>query len=346
VREAVWWCARGHAPFVTNYRQDGAERSEHRGDLFARFLDLYRAFDAGRSRFGDVVPLRLAAIALVGTEGDAVELVARVRAYDAELAPHFGWFSGVDGSVRLVLAAALLRTGDDPATFLATLERGRSLMRAAKLPRDGAHEMLAILALRRMIAPQELGGVHVDRVRSIYEEMKRSRWFLTGAGDLTACAMLYGREGTAQQICAQVDAIYGRLAGAPKIWGGEALQTAANLLGLVDVPAEEVVTRFLDVASALRDAGVKVRQSEYDDVAMLSFVPRPATHVAQMVVDYRADLRQALGRMEDDGATGIAANLTFVRMLGSASSTGTLGDAKLLLEMQAIVTWRQQSSGG
>lgn len=343
MHEAVWWSARGHACFVTSYRQDSAQHGGPQGDLFARFLALHRAFDAGRSRFADVVPLRLAALALVGVDGDAEELAARVRSYDTTLASHFGWFSGLDPSVRFVIAATLIRTGEDPPTFLAMLDRGRSLMRVANLPRDGAHEVLAILVLRRMIAPQELGGVHVDRLRSIYEEMKRRHWFLTGAGDLTACAMLYGREGTAQEICAHVDAIYERLAGAPKIWGGDALQTAANLLGLVDVPPEAAVTRFLEVATALRDAGVKVRQSEYDDVAVLSFVARPAVQVAQMVVDYLAEIRDTLGRKMGDDATGVAANLTFVRMLGSEKSTGTLGDAKRLLDMQTIVTWRQSS---
>jgi hypothetical protein len=243
-----------------------------------------------------------------------------------------------------VLAATLVRTGEDTATFLAVVEQGRSLMREARLPRGEVHQVLAILVLRRMIAPQELGGVHVDRLRSIYEEMKRRHWFLAGVEDLTACAMLYGREGTAQQICAHVDAIYQRLAKAPKIWGGDSLHLAVNVLGLVDVPAEAAATRFLDVAIALREAGVKVRQSEYDDVAVLSFVPQPAAHVARLVVEYLAELRAALGKMSSDAATGLATSLTFVRMLGSAASTGTLADAKLLLEMQAVVTMRQSGT--
>jgi hypothetical protein len=313
-------------------------------DPLARFLELHRAFDVDRGLFGDRVPLRLAAIALITAPGSAAELAATVRGYDAELDAHFPWHSSIAGAVRLVLAAALVRTGERPADFLAAVDRGRSLMRAAKLPRGEVHETLAILALRRVVAPRELDGVHIDRVRSIYEEMKRSHWFLTGADDLTACAMLHGRSGTAQQICAHIDVIYDRLADAPKVWGGDPLQTAANVLGLLDVPPEAAAQRFLDVATALRDAGVKVRQSEYDDVAVLSFVPQSAASIARTVETYVGQLHEALGRMWGESPLPLAASLTFVRMLGEGAHTGTLADAKLLLEMQSIVSMRQAAA--
>ena len=173
--------------------------------------------------------------------------------------------------------------------------------------------------------------------------MKRHHWFLTGVDDFTACAMLVGRRGTPAEIGEHCEAIYRRLAEVPKTRRGDSLQTAANVLALLELAPEEAAQRFFDVATALRDVGIAVRQAEYDEVAVLCFVPRSADKVAQTVAEYRSRIVADMSWTEKDLATSLAANLTFVRMLFDDAAVAALGDAKVLLDMQAVVAARQAS---
>jgi hypothetical protein len=325
------------------FRGHDSGTAPERIDPLARFLQLHRELDTGRGMLGDRVPLRLAAVGLITAEGDVPSLVARVRSCDAELATHFGWLSGVDQSVRLVLAAALVRANESAPEFVTALEHGRALLRSAKVRRGGVHEVLAMLVLRRVVGGGPIEPAHIERFQAIFAEMKRHHWFLTGPDDFTACAMLVGRRGTPAEIGEHCEAIYRRLADAPQTWAGDPLQNAANVLGLVELAPDEAAQRFLDVATALRAAGIRVRKAEYDEVAVLSFVPRAADKVARTVADFRQQIVAELAWTERELATSLAASLTFVRLLSDDDTIAALGDAKLLLDMQSVVAARQAS---
>lgn len=327
-----------------SFRGHDAPVAQRVGDPLARFLELHGHFDRDRKLLGDRVPLRFAAVTLVTAPGEPADLVARVRSCDAELAPHFGWFSDVDASVRLVIAAALVRGEETPAEFVAALEQGRAHMRAAKMRRGGVHEVLALFVLRRVLGGLAIEPDHIARFQAIYEQSKRHHWFLTGPEDFTTCAMLVGKAGTPEAIGEHVEAIYRRLADAPKTWGGEALQTAANVLGLVELAPDEAAARFLAVATALRDRGLRVRSAEYDEVAVLAFVPRAADRIAELVGDSRERLVAALKRLRGEMATSLAVNLSFVRLLYDEHGLAPLADAKLLLDMQSVVAARRAAN--
>jgi hypothetical protein len=316
-------------------------------DPLTRFQAFYAALDAERGLFGDRSPLRLVAVTLGTVPGDVAQLVARVRATDAELAPHYGWTSSVDRSVRMVLAAALVRTDESVASFVAGSERVSALMKEAGIKRAGVHGILAGLVLRRVVG-SEPSRTHVDRMRGIHAVMKGHHWFLTGPEDLTTCAMLVGKPGSEREIADHVEAIYRRLADAPKTWGGDPLQTAAGVLALVALSPDEAADRFLEVASALRAAGVKIGQAEYDEVAVLTFVPRSAQVIAADVAELRSRLAGELSWSEASLATSLAANLAFVRLVADERDgrVGALADAKLLLDMQSIVAMRQAAAVG
>jgi len=328
------------------FRDDRANsQSSSAIDPLARFAELFTAFDAGRKLLGDRAPLRLAAVTLVATPGDATELAARVRARAAELDPHYGgWTSSMADAVRIVLAATLVRVGESVEEFVAATTRVQALMRAAGVRKGGVHEVLASLVLRRVVqgAPTE---AHVVRMRGIYERMKHHHWFLTGPEDLAPCAMLVGKDGTPEEIGDHIEAIYARLAAAPKIWRGDELQTAANVLGLAALAPDEAVSRFLSIAAALRERKVPVRGREYDEVAVLAFLPRSASQIAERVAVMHARLTAELAWHEDSVATSLATNLAFVEQLQAEpdARVGALADAKLLLDMQSIVTVRQSS---
>lgn len=337
-RPAPW---RSPMPF-----RDDTTPSPAATDPLVRFQALYSAFDAERGLFGDRAPLRLAAVALVTVPGDVAQLVARVRATDAELAPHYGWTSSVDSGVRMVLAATLVRTGESVASFVAGAEQVAALMKGAGIKRAGVHGILAGLVLRRVVGG-EPSRTHVGRMRGIHKVMKEHHWFLTGPADLTTCALLVGKPGSAREVADHIEAIYRRLADAPKTWGGDSLQAAASVLALVALEPDEAADRFIAVASALRAAGVKIGQAEYDEVAVLTFVPRSVEVIAADVAELRSRVAKAQSWGESATATSLAANLAFVRLVADErdSRIRALADAKILLDMQSIVTMRESSGG-
>ncbi|WP_434420159.1 DUF4003 family protein [Nannocystis pusilla] len=242
-------------------------------DPLARFDELLTALDAGRGWMQDKVAIRLAAINLLVTPGDAKRLAASTRTGSAILGERLRGFSRVDESVRLVIAAQLVKADVHPEEFLDDLERVRQMFRADGLRRGGVYEVLAVLVLRRLFGRIE--QEHVERLHGIYEAMKAHHWWLTGPEDFPACAMLVGRPEEPAAIGAGTDAIYKALHEQAGLSRGDPLQTAANILYLGGVEAPVIVERFSSLLAAFRAAGAKIGTSEYDEVAILK-LRRPA----------------------------------------------------------------------
>ncbi|MCB9701815.1 MAG: DUF4003 family protein [Myxococcales bacterium] len=324
------------------FRSDDLETPHHLlpADPLARFTALYRALEDGRRWWQDDVPLRLAAITLVTTHGDPERLAAGIREADAAMSARLPWYTGISASVRLVLAAQLVKYGDSVDAFLDEVARMRALFREVGLRRDEVHEALAVLVLRRVTGGRPAGADEVARLRGIYEAMKRHHWFLTGPEDFPACAMLVGRPGTPEAIGEGVEAIYQALHRDAGAWQGDPLQTAANVLYLSGLEAHEIAQRFSALMAAFRDAGAKIGQREYDELAILCFLAQPIERIVASVVDFRDRLQSALGWTSKATAFNLAASLAFVRLVGGDVELGTLADAKLLLDMQAIVAAR------
>lgn len=311
-------------------------------DPLARFDELLTALDGGRGWMQDRAAIRLAAITLIITPGNAGRLAATVRSAAAVLDERLGWFSGVDESVRLVIAAQLVKAGEHPDSFIDALGQARELLRAHGLRRGGVYEVLAVLVLRRLVGAVE--DRHVARLHAIYEAMKAHHWWLTGPEDYPTCAMLVARPEEPQAIGDGADAIYRALHERGKLWRGDPLQTAANLLYMSGAEPPLIAGRFVDLLEAFRAAGTTIGTSEYDEVAVLSFLAQPIERVVATVTELRDGLRARLKWLGGRDALSLAAGLAFVRLAGNEGALGTLADAKLLLDMQTIVTARQAAA--
>lgn len=322
--------------------EDEAPGLELPADPLAHFEVLLTALDAGRGWLQDRVALRLAAIALLITPGDPGRLAATTRSVAAVLKERLGWFSGVDESVRLVIAAQLVKAGDHPDVFVDELERIRELFREAGVRRGGVYEVFAALVLRRVVGGVE--ALHVERFAQIYRAMKKHHWWLTGPEDFPACAMLVGRPGDPEAMGLGIDEIYRELHDRAGLARGDALQTAANLLYLAGVEAATIAGRFALLVEGFRGAGVSVGRDDYDELAILSFVAQPVEQVVATVTELKGQLRERLRWLGKGPALSLAASLAFVRLAGQGTALGTLADAKLLLDMQAIVTARQAAA--
>lgn len=77
---------------------------------------------------------------------------------------------------------------------------------------------------------------------------------------------------------------------------------------------------------------------------MSCFLARPAEHIVAAVIELRDQLCERLRWLRQGAAFSLAASLAFVRLAGERGALTTLADAKLLLDMQAIVTARQAAA--
>ncbi len=313
-------------------------------DPLARFAALHAALDSERKWLGDRVPLRLAAVSLLTTPGDAEALAAATRQQDAALRARLGWLTSVDSSVRMLIAAQMVKHGDDPQRFIDEVERVRALFRAAGLRRGGVYELLAVLVLRRVLGPTPIDAAHIGRFQGIYEAMKRHHWWLTGPEDFPACAMLLGRPEDPASIGAGADAIYRALHERAHLWRGDALQTAANVLYLAGAEPVELAERFALLLAGFRDGGARIGPEQYDELAILCFLAWPVERVLATVLEYRGELLATQSWIGKAGALNLAASLAFVRIAGADGALGPLADAKLLLDMQAIAAARQAAA--
>lgn len=316
-------------------------------DPLARFFEFEAAFEAERGFMGDHVPLRLVAANLVLNPGDAIAIATQTRATAEQLRKQLSFMSEIVSSLQLLIAAVLLQRGDNPEAFLAEVARVRPLLRAVKLRRSEVYEVVAILALRIRSGLAPISEEQVARLAEIYAQMKRHHWWLTGPEDYPACAFLVGQDNrTPEQIGQRANQIYEGLREQAKLWRGDPLQTASNMLALSPLEPAELVERFCLLAAAFKQAGVRIRQGEYDEIAVLCFLARPSERIVETVTSYAHEIRERLRWADRATAFGLAANLAFVRLVGNDPELGALADAKTLLDMQTIVAARQAAATG
>lgn len=329
------------------FRGHDGQALAHLQDPLSRFFEIEAAFEAERGFWGDRVPLRLVAANLVLSPGEAVEIAVQVRAGAEQLRKRLSFISEILPAMQLLIAAVLLQRGDQPEAFLDEVERVRPMLRGVGLRRREIYEVVAILALRIRSQLTPISKEQVVRLREIYEQMKRHHYVLTGPEDYPACAFLVGqRDRSPEEIGVRANAIYEGLREQAKLWRGDPLQTASNMLALSPLEPAELVERFCLLALGFDGAGVRIRQGEYDEVAVLCFLARPIERIVETVTGYTHRLREHLNWAERSNAFGLAANLAFVRLVGNDPELGALADAKTLLDMQTIITARQAAAAG
>ncbi|EDM78000.1 hypothetical protein PPSIR1_19364 [Plesiocystis pacifica SIR-1] len=313
-------------------------------DPLQRFRALSEAFEADAGMLTDRVPLRFVAVNLVLNPREPAELAAEVRALQAQFDANLPWYSGIAPPVRTLIAGVMIERGDDPDAFLAEVDRVRPIMREVGMRRQEIYQVLSILALR---VSNELGPIEraqVERMQAIFEAMKKHHWMLTGPEDLPACAFMSTRKEGAEALAQRATDIFSALRKTAGLWRGDPLQTASNILALSGVDAQSMAARFRLLAEQLHKRGVRVGTAEYDDVAVLCFLPQPVERVAETVANYRDVLRKDLRWSERSLAMSLAVNLAFVRLVGQDPELAALADAKSLLDMQTIVAARQAAA--
>jgi len=312
-------------------------------DPLGRFRGIYDVLNAERGWFGDASALRFSAVTAITCPGDAGTVAANIRQAADAIKEESGWFGTLSSNLRFIVGAMLVLHQDNARDFLAEVKRVRELFREAGLRRAAVYETMAILVLRTKADKAPVSDRVVREFKELYEEMKRHHWWLTGPDDFPACAILVGEKAPVQQIGQDIEAIYQAL-NAKGFSKGDPLQTAANILYLARVRADQAASRYAALAEGFREQGVSIWQSDYDELAILSFLDHPAKHIVECVLRHREAMTSLSPKPDRSLTFNLAASTTFLELARLNKDLKVITDAKALLDMQAIISAQQAAA--
>ncbi|MDP6356255.1 MAG: DUF4003 family protein [Planctomycetota bacterium] len=312
-------------------------------DPLSRFIDIYEALDSERGWGSDASPLRFAALTAACCPGHPADVASEIRHISDRIKDLSGWFGELNSSLRFIISAILLLNGDDAGGFLDEVRRVRDLFRAYGLRRGGIYETMAILVLRLQHSLSPIPEGAIARFGEIYEEMKRHHWWLTGPDDFPACAILVGQGASPTEIGLAIEDLYQAL-NRRGFSTGDPLQTAANLLYLANLDAEIAADRYSDLAEGFRRNGVSIWQSDYDELAILTFLNHGAGTIVRCVLTNRGEIEQLRPKPDRSLTFNLASSITFLELVQVDENLEAITDAKALMDMQSIINAQQAAA--
>jgi Protein of unknown function (DUF4003) len=312
-------------------------------DPLSRFVAIYEMLNAERGWFEDASPLRFAAMTAVLAPGEPSAVAAGIRRIADEIKARSGWFGDLKSPLRFVVSTMLYAHGDSAAEFLAEVGAVHQMFRSEGVRRGGIYETMAILILRLHAGKQPITTSTVDRFHAIYEELKRRHWRFTGPDDFPACAILVGQPESPAAIGESIEHIYQSL-NAAGLKTGRPLQTAANLLYLARLDPSEDASRFQDLASGFRESGVAIWVSDYDELAILTFLDHPASAIIERVLRHRAKMQELRPKPDRSLTFNLAAGITFLELVKLDRELEEITDTKALMDLQGIISAQQDAA--
>lgn len=308
-------------------------------DPLTRFLEIADAVEARRRWWQGATYLRYAAMTLATIEGSARRVADELVATAEELKRRAGWFGSLNSDVRFVVAAMLVRAGQSAGRFHEAMERGRAMFRRVGLGRGHVHEVLAALLVWLGRDHQAIREADARRLKDTLAAMKEHHPWLTGANDYPACALLTLRDESIHRQMHRIERFYRDLrAGGLPI--GDALQMLSHLLYFNPAPDDVVVRRFFALRERFKQQSVAMWTSDHDELALLTFVDRPAHTVVDTVLRHRAEMRKLRPRPDASLSFSLACGTAFLELLGQAVP-GTIRDAQALAQIQQILAAQQ-----
>lgn len=305
-------------------------------DVVGRFRALYDALNAERSWWEGATALRFAAVTALTCHGGPEDVAAAIRDRAEALKRRAGWFGDLRSEVRFVVAAILAQRLADGDAFMDEVDRVQGLFRAARLRRGGIHETLAILVLHLQAGGAAIGVDTVERFRAIYDEMKRYHWWLTGPEDFPCCALLTGLAGHPSEIGRRTEEHFQALS-ARGFRKGDPLQTAANLLAASELPADLAAERYKGLADAFRAADVAIWTTDYDELAMLTFLAHPIDRIVERTLAHRAEAATLKPAPDRVMTFNLGAAVAFCELAARDERMRPLTDVHALASLHAML---------
>ena len=320
-----------------------SDRSRRRGsaggntDPVARYLGTFQRLRSRKRWSTNTATFRFVALAL-GTAGasvtyDHLESAAEVLRKRARAT------SPLRSEIRYVVAAMILRRGQDPGAIQARVRETLDAFKVQGLPRRGAGPTLAALLLVLLREGRPVPPVQIERLARIYSRRRADHVLLTSANDLPAAALHAGQDNSVEILTAQVDRAYDRLREAG-FRRGNPLQLVSHLLSVDPRGTDTGVQRFSRVADHLGRAGEPVRSSRYDEIAMLALTHETPSRVVGRTLRYRDRLRAEKPRPAKELAFSLAVGIELAEDAEDAGKRST-GDLAALQSIKAILDAQQ-----
>lgn len=305
-----------------------------------RFIELYAALRERKRWYDSVLPLRYSALTLATMPGSAQEVTDSILDLADRLKRAAGWFGPLNSPVRFVVAAVLYRDRRRVESFCSEVDRWRDALRAERLPRGAIYEVIAYLILQRTAAGTRTGSPDAQRFAAVFRRLREDHRFLTGADDYPACALLAGTDDAVERIGPEVEACYQQLRrkGFPI---GNPLQTASHVLYFSPRPTPDAVRQFVALRDAFREAKIRIFQSDFDELAVLAFLEQDARRIVDLVVRHRRGVAEIRPRPDRSTSFSLACGTAFLELVRASQTLGTLHDATVLMQLQAVIAAQQ-----
>ena len=283
-------------------------------------LDLYRhligLLNSDEDAWDDTLWLRFAAQVAVMCPDAPPTLVRRIREIAEQLLHHAPWYHALASPARFVVAAMLIQHRIPVADFVSEHAHVVSLMDVAGLRHEQFYSVVAVMMLMMNPGHRSATLADVERIKAIYEQMKRFHWWLTGPNDVPACVALAHCPGAADLLVERVEYAYQALL-ADGVLAGSYLQTAANLLPLADLEMDKTLQRYRGLVAALVAQKGAFHQPYYDPLALLTLLDHQPDLVISRLLAITGELDHFQPECEGDVNILIASDLVFLDLIRS-----------------------------
>ncbi len=283
-------------------------------------LDLYRhligLLNRDEDTWDDTLWLRFAAQVAVMCPESPPTLVRRIREIAEQLLHHAPWYHALASPARFVVAAMLIQQRIPVADFVSEHAHVISLMDVVGLRHEQFCSVVAVLMLMMTPGHRSATIADVERIKAIYGQMKGFHWWQTGPNDVPACVALAQCYGSADLLVGRVEYAYQDLM-TDGVLAGRHLQTAANLLPLVDLELDHTLQRYRGLVAALVKQNGSFDQSYYDALALLTMLDHRPELVICRLVAITGELDRFQPECEGDVNILIASDLVFLDLIRS-----------------------------
>ena len=263
----------------------------------------------------------------------------RLEQVATELRKRARWTSPLKSEVRYVVAAMILRRGQDPAAIHARVFETRDAFKAHKLPGRGIGATLAALLLALHHEARPVPQPQIERLARIYRRWRKEHRWLTSSSDLPAAALHATRDVALDVVAEDVERAYTRLDDAGFRRGNQ-LQLVSHLLAVDPRGTDAGVQRFCAVAERMRYADEPVGAGRYDEIALLALTQRSPGEVVDRVLRNRDRLRAVKPRPDKAVAFTLAAGIELAADTEVAGERDA-GELAALQSIQAIIDAQQ-----
>ncbi len=279
-----------------------------------RFRNILGSLELPEHSVEELYWLRFAAQAAILRPEKPEDIASLIRKTASLLHENTPWYESLSTAARFAVAALLVQNHDSPCDFIKGHRHISNLFRQQELRPGGMHETLSVVIMRMNADKRRIHHQDITRFKAIYEEMKHFHWWLTGPDDFPAVAALSHLDGSSKDVITQTERMYQYLVDSG-FKSGDNLQSAANLLPLLEMDPGAAATRFIGLRELVKTESDNTVPYHYDSLLPLVMLKQDVEHVIQMTLAIYKELEMSSENQFGASTFGIAADLCFLDLI-------------------------------